>query len=60
VQKTIKPRRQNARWYESMPASELEHGGDEGRKFHAFPEHRREAPFRPPARLSLLAGTTNR
>ena len=60
AQKTIRSRLQSLRRYESMPASGLRRRGDEGRKSHAFPERRREAPSHPPVRFSLLVGTTNR
>lgn len=60
AQKTIRSRVQNVRLHELKPASGLRRHGDEGRKSHAFPERRREAPSRPPAQLFLLVGTTNR
>ncbi|TKS63456.1 MAG: hypothetical protein EWM73_01449 [Nitrospira sp.] len=60
AQKTIRSRVQNVKLHELKPASGLRRHGDEGRKSHAFPERRREAPSRPPARLFLLVGTTNR
>ena len=53
VQKTVRSRLQSVRQCESMPASGLRRRGDERRKSHVFPEHRREAPSRPPARVSL-------
>ncbi len=60
AQKTIRSRVQNVRLHELKPASGLRRHGDEGRKSHAFPERHRKAPSRPPARLFLLVGTTNR
>ena len=60
VQKTVRSRLQSLRQCESMPASGLRRRGDERRKSHVFPEHRREASSRPPARVSLPVGTTNR
>ena len=60
AQKIFRSRLQSVRLCESMPASGLRRRGDERRKSHVFPEHRREAPSHPPARVSLPVGTTNR
>jgi len=60
AQKTIRSRVQDVRLRELKPASGLRRHGDEGRKSHAFPERRRKAPSRLPARLFLLVDTTNR
>ena len=60
VNDTIRSRPRIVRRHESMPASGLRRRDDERHRSHAFLAHRREGPFRPPAPVSLLVGTTNR